>query len=404
MALQGSIKDFGLPDIFQLIGLQRKTGVLTLTHGPETVTVTFENGMVVNADSSAKRIEDRLGNLLVKQGRLSEEKLEEVLQKQKATLQRLGHILTAGGYISQKDLQTALQVQVSQNVFKLFRWKEGDYNFEQADKVEYERSSVQPMSADFILMEGIRMVDEWPIIEKRIPSLDIVFKHAVDARMIEAGGGDDDDAPAGLGGSKGGASSKIRLSNDEERVFRKVDGARSVQGVIDATGMGDFDTCKALFDLLSRSIIAPTGRGATTQGGATMREERARPVVGYAIAAVALALALAGAAFQLKAPFGVVGRPPLLHDTLELYLEAASRARLDRLDRALEAFRLANGTPPGTLDDVVAAGLVDKSFLKDPWARPYHYEVAGQGYALNAVDDAGKAIDGTLIQRSFETK
>jgi len=400
VALQGSIKDFGLPDIFQLIGLQRKTGVLTLTHGAETVTVTFENGMVVNADSSAKRIEDRLGNLLVKQGRLSEEKLEEVLQKQKATLQRLGHILTSGGYISQKDLQTALQVQVSQNVFKLFRWKEGDYNFEQADKVEYERASVQPMSADFILMEGIRMVDEWPIIEKRIPSLDIVFKPAVDARMIEAGGGDEDEA---LGGSKGSASSKIRLSNDEERVFRKVDGVRSVQGVIDATGMGDFDTCKALFDLLSRSIIAPTGRGAATQGGAVAREEKASPAVGYAIAGVALVLALAGAAFQLRTPFGVLGRPPLLQDTFNLYLEEASRARLDRLDRALEAFRLANGSLPATLDDVVAAGLVDRSFLKDPWARPYHYEIAGRGYALNAVDDAGKAIDGTLIQRSFET-
>ena len=32
MALEGTIKDFGLPDIFQLIGLQRKTGLLTLKH------------------------------------------------------------------------------------------------------------------------------------------------------------------------------------------------------------------------------------------------------------------------------------------------------------------------------------------------------------------------------------
>lgn len=45
MALEGTIKDFGLPDIFQLIGLQRKTGVLTLRAKNETVTVTFESGM-----------------------------------------------------------------------------------------------------------------------------------------------------------------------------------------------------------------------------------------------------------------------------------------------------------------------------------------------------------------------
>ena len=66
MALEGTIKDFGLPDIFQLIGLQRKTGILTLTSDTENITVTFENGMVVMADSSAKRLEDRIdrGDLL----------------------------------------------------------------------------------------------------------------------------------------------------------------------------------------------------------------------------------------------------------------------------------------------------------------------------------------------------
>ena len=30
MALKGTLKDFSLADIFQLIGIQRKTGVLTL--------------------------------------------------------------------------------------------------------------------------------------------------------------------------------------------------------------------------------------------------------------------------------------------------------------------------------------------------------------------------------------
>ena len=41
MALEGPIKDFGLPDIFQLIGLQRKTVVLTLKNETEQVTVAF---------------------------------------------------------------------------------------------------------------------------------------------------------------------------------------------------------------------------------------------------------------------------------------------------------------------------------------------------------------------------
>jgi hypothetical protein len=397
MALQGSIKDFGLPDIFQLIGLQRKTGILTLKHEQESVTVTFENGMVVNAETSAKRIEDRIGNLLVKQGKLSDEKLEEVLQKQKDTLQRLGHILVANSYISQKDLQSALQVQVSQNVFKLFRWKAGDYHFEPADKVEFDRANVQPMSSDFILMEGIRMVDEWPMIEKKIPSTDIVFRAAVDASMIEVAADDD-----GFSESKKAASNKIKLSGDEARVFKRVDGQRTVQGIIDASGMGDFDACKALFDLLSRDIIAPTGRGAMAKEKGA-RPEQVSSALGYGLMAAALVLAAAGVTLHLRSPFGVLSRPPLLNDSLRLLLDSVSRTRLERIDRAIVAFRYAHGSLPKTLEELAEEGLLDRSHLKDPWARPYHYGPAGNGYVLSAVDDAGKPAPGTTIERSFSS-
>jgi hypothetical protein len=397
MALQGSIKDFGLPDIFQLIGLQRKTGILTLRRGEEQVTVAFENGMVVNADTTAKRLEDRLGNLLVKQGKISEAQLEEVLQRQKATLQRVGHILVSGNFISAQDLKNALQVQINQNVFKLFRWKEGDYNFEPTEKVDYDRASISPMSADFILMEGIRMVDEWPIIEKKIPSMDIVFRTTVDASSIEVSAGEDDMFG---GDSKKAASGKVKLSRDEERVYRKVDGQRTVQGIIDASGMGDFDVSKVLYDLLSRSIIAPTGRGAAARETSVVREA-ASSALGYALLAAALVLGLAGFAFQLRAPFGVTGLQPALRDSLASVLDSVSRSRLDRLDTALQAYRMARGTLPPTLESLAEAGIIDRSYLKDPWARPYHYEASESGYVLNAVDDAGKPVEGSLIERSL---
>ena len=403
MALQGSIKDFGLPDIFQLIGLQRKTGILTLNKEQETVTVTFENGMVVNADTSAKRIEDRLGNLLVKQGKLTAQKLEEVLQKQKDTLQRLGHILVASNFISQKDLQTALQVQVSQNVFKLFRWKAGDYHFEPAEKVEFDRANIQPMSSDFILMEGIRMVDEWPIIEKKIPSMDIVFKPAVDPNSIEVGGGAEEEMGGSSKRSAASSSNKIRLTPEEERIFRKVDGAQTVQAIIDSVGMSEFDTCRMLFDLLNRNLITTVGRGATKQAEAVPDESVASATPGYLIALAAVMLAAVGVFATRTTPFAVVGLPPLLKSTEDLLLQAVSRTRLERLDRAVLASDYAHGNPPRTLEETVNQGLVDRSYLRDPWARPYHYALTGNGYLLSGVDDAGKKV-GTAIERVLPPK
>jgi Domain of unknown function (DUF4388) len=394
VALEGTIKDFGLPDIFQLIGLQRKTGILTLKSDKDAVTVVFENGMVVSADSAQKRLEDRLGNVLVKQNRISKERLESVLETQRQTLQRLGHILISSNAITAKDLKDALQVQVSQIVFKVFRWRDGEYHFAPTETADYDRENMTPMSADFILMEGIRMVDEWPIIEKKIPSMDIVFRAAVDPHLVEVKGkGPDDDEGAA-------ASSKIRLGADEERIFRKVDGVRTVQGVIDSTGLSDFEVCRVLFDFLNRNIIAPIGRGGTARD-ITMVETRVpvSPVMGYVLIGAAALLSLLGLVAQASTPFGLIGANPLLDGgTL---LESVNHTRLERLDRAIMAHQLLYGGAPRRLDELVPEGLVDASYLKDPWSRPYHYALTEGGYLLNGVDERGKMVPGSLIERAI---
>jgi hypothetical protein len=402
MALEGTIRDFGLPDIFQLIGLQRKTGILTLKNENEEVTVTFENGMVVNADSSSKRLEDRLGNVIVKQGKITKERLEEALQMQRATLQRLGHILVANNLITPKDLKDAVQVQVSQIVFKVFRWRDGEYHFAPTNSVDYDRDNFTPMSADFILMEGIRMVDEWPIIEKRIPSMDIVFRPVVDASLIEVGAAKaDEDAFSGLGEPKRptSSSSRIQLTPEEEQVFRRVDGARTVQSIIDAAGFGEFEVCRTLFELLNRNLIAPVGRGIAREAPGVAHEPASAARVGWAVAAVLLVWGLLGAMAQRSTPFGLTGRPSFLGEAYGALLDDVTHLRLERLDRAILAYHLAKGQAPRTLEDLVGAGLIDRTHLKDPWSRPFHFAHTENGYLLSGVDDTGKTLRDTVIER-----
>src|SRR4029077_3379120 len=249
----------------------------------------------------------RLGNVLVKQNKISKERLEDVLQTQRQTLQRLGHILISSNAITAKDLKDALQVQVSQIVFKVFRWRDGEYHFAPADSVDYDRENTTPMSADFILMEGIRMVDEWPIIEKKIPSMDIVFRTVVDPSMIEVGAGPASEPGEGRR-APASASNKIRLSAEEERIYRKVDGVRTVQAVIDSTGLGEFDVCRTLYDLLNRNIVAPAGKGATSrvvEEGPTESIVSATP--GYIVMGLVLLLATAGVIAQWRTPFAITG-------------------------------------------------------------------------------------------------
>ena len=55
MALAGTLKDFGIADILQLIGQQQKTGVLHLESKDQEVQIAFEDGNIVRAESIAAR-------------------------------------------------------------------------------------------------------------------------------------------------------------------------------------------------------------------------------------------------------------------------------------------------------------------------------------------------------------
>ena len=154
MALQGTLQEFGLADIFQLIAIQRKTGVLSLKDDSDDVTVYFQSGDVVYADSRHRNMEDRLGRLLVRSGMITAEVLDHALQKQKQTLQRIGRVLVDDGRITQDDLNAALELQVVQVVYGLFRWDVGDYRFLQEKELDLDRNHATLLTAQQLLLEG----------------------------------------------------------------------------------------------------------------------------------------------------------------------------------------------------------------------------------------------------------
>jgi hypothetical protein len=236
--------------------------------------------------------------------------------------------------------------------------------------------------------------------------MDIVFRTVVDPSLIEVAGGAGggvEDVLAGITEPKRSAASsanKIRLTAEEERIYRKVDGTRTVQGVIDATGGGEFEVCRILFDLLNRNIISPAGRGPARDAsviGLPAAPPSATP--GYVVAGLCVLLAAGAIFIRRDAPFAVTGLAPLLRGTHDLILDGASHARLDRLDRAILAYQLVHGAAPPTLEVLVGEGLVDRSYLHDPWARPYHYALTESGYLLTGVDDSGKTVPGTVVER-----
>lgn len=268
MALEGTLRDFSLADIFQLIGIQRKTGVLTLRNGKEVATISFINGMVVGADTDNQKLENRLGHVLVKTNRISQTELEQALVIQNSTLQRLGQVLISKGFIKKEDLKESLQMQVSEIIYRLFRWVDGDYHFRQERYIDYDQENFSPISAESLLMEGIRMIDEWPMIERAIPSFDISVERTELGKRIKLNIDKDlsfQSGPVGsfddlLEGVMADESEPMdaespSLSHEQEIVLKLIERPISVQKVIDKSRLNEFETCRAIYDLMEVDLV-----------------------------------------------------------------------------------------------------------------------------------------------------
>jgi hypothetical protein len=235
MALRGSLKDFSLPDVFQLITFSRKTGVLRISGpGDAAGAVWFRDGEVFFAQSNWHH--ELLGERLVAARKITPSALEKALEIRHAESEggrRLGQVLVAEGYITEKVLEAFVQEQIQDTIFDLMRWEDGEFDFELLPAVVDEDIGLT-VSIENVIMEGSRRLDEWARIRKKVPSMDVVFKMAT--------------AP-------GEGTFEISLKPVEWSLLLLVDGTRSVAELARDTGRTDFEVARILYGLFSAGLL-----------------------------------------------------------------------------------------------------------------------------------------------------
>jgi len=236
MAIRGSLREASLPDVLQLLAMGKKTGCLSVTHKNSFGYIYFDKGRICYASIVNRR--DRLGDLLVKNGAITQAQLEGAIKLQNRRRdKRLGELLVEQGALSVQQLHGAIEVQIQEAVYFLFTWNQGTFNFE-ADVGPDQQDHVVSINPESLLLEGARRVDEWGLVEKKIPSFDLVFE--MDRAKI--------------------LSSDVELTDEQRAVLDLVDGTRNVQAIIDASGLVEFEVGKALYGLVTAGFINRIGK------------------------------------------------------------------------------------------------------------------------------------------------
>lgn len=159
MSLEGRLEDLGLPDIFQIINLSKRSGVLTLIKKDGMGRVVFNQGNVVYASSDAK---SRFGYILLQKNLISRVDLERALSIQKARSSKkpIGTILVEIGSIGRDSLEAELRTHILDVVRDLLTWTTGTFQFNLGKFAEEGVLMKGGISAEFLLLEGARLEDE----------------------------------------------------------------------------------------------------------------------------------------------------------------------------------------------------------------------------------------------------
>lgn len=259
MAIEGQLSDVGLADIMQLLAVGRKTGCLTVTDRSSFGYIYMEEGRVIYANVLNRP--DRLGELLVRNQVIDRDELSRAMEQQaRQPGLRLGRILVDRDTITEEDLFRFITVQVEEAVYHLFAWERGAFHFEPDSRPDDTTGPHVSINAESLLLEGARRVDEWSMIEKKIPSLDLVFAREERTEPKEDQTDPEPGDQEGTEASPPEAPGMAELTPDQKRLLGLVDGHRTVRDLVDESGLVEFDVAKSLFGLLQAGFIVSIGR------------------------------------------------------------------------------------------------------------------------------------------------
>jgi hypothetical protein len=221
-------------DIFALLGQTGFRGELVVMDGATERSVFFDRGNVVGAQTNVE--EERIGMILYKYGVITKEQHERAMDRVNAGI-RFGAAAVEIGAVSQEYVFQYLGKQIDEVVYSTLIVGDGTFffldGFEESRLVAYHA-----VSANALLMDSVRRMDEMRYFRERVPSAEHV--------------------PYRLANS-------VPAPAEFQATLSAIDGARSVESLGRATGRGEFETTKDVYGLLRSNHVGihapPLGGG-----------------------------------------------------------------------------------------------------------------------------------------------
>lgn len=396
MPLRGDLKEFGVPEIFQLLEQQGKTGCLNIKTDTKEIEIYFREGMVVGAFPWGEKPWDHLVGILLRVGYLSEEDVRRLQKRQAKDLTSLREILRGEALLGPREIDILLREDIEELLFPVFQKRRGEFFFLQDKTLPSDWELREALAPEPLVLEGLRKTDEWPLLKKRIGSFQEIpqrklafhgsgrlpWKKRVKVLWNQVRHRPEGETSDGLE-EDSLLEGEPSLSSAEKAVYSLIDGRRSIEEIIHVSLLGEFSACQAFLSLLDRGWIRFAGPATQTVGklsppAVPKERERANLIRGAVVLAGAVGLLLT---IQLVTQGPQTKRltvVPVVREEAPLY-RLLNHAQRERILHALDLYRKETGSYPERLNDLVQVRLLRHDDLSLWGSNRFSYSVESDG-------------------------
>ena len=238
MEMEGSIEEFSVPEILQFLSLHEADGVLKLKSGREEIDFGFKGGKITDALHKGEKLFHSISEYIQRTGLIDPETFKKLNERAKELKLNLMQIVEKGEALSQKEIEKIIAFKIQETTCEVLTWNAGKYSFEAGKKLYQHSSFSVELEPNTLVMEGIRRIDEWPLIEKALPDENITLRKLEKPEI------------------------NVEIGEDEEIILEKITGDITLHELVDVSGIGKFRTYNSAYKLIEIGLIEKTkGKG-----------------------------------------------------------------------------------------------------------------------------------------------
>lgn len=363
-------KKWSLYDVFHKIMEEERMGILFIKGHEIDMEIGFQEGKIVSVQNppiNEVSIIKKLRKLnLIDDPKIKQ--LQKLSEKQKISLSQL--------IIYDKELSASMAIKVIDIELKealLDLFLRTGINC----KFIWEKLSGQklknPISIILLLKEAKGRAKKWPELLKKIPHTDLIFEKVGSLPVEEKKEKEEGEI----------SWEELPLSGYERIVFFYVNGERTIDEIKEESGIGEFETIKAIYNLFEKGFI----REVKSQIPPKKKKQRSKFYI-YLNRIIFNFVLLIG---SLLIAFGITALlkhfPPYYRISKDEIIKKIDNVELLKLDGAINLYFTIKGNIPRDMGSLVEAGLISSD---DPVVKKWTLLKAGRGYVIKRKTPQGR--------------